>query len=83
MNQVFKNNLVKFNSKYYKMAFNLCPREELYDLRKDSDQLNNMADDEKYAKVKAKLSKQLMQVQEDTNDPRLTDAFDFLQYVGR
>jgi len=68
-------------AKYYEMAFGLRPEEELYDLRKDPDQLNNVAEDNEYAEVKAKLSKQLMQVLEDTNDPRLTDAFDFPPYM--
>jgi hypothetical protein len=40
-----------------------------------------VADNKKYAKVKAKLTKQLMQELEDTNDPRLTDAFDFPPYI--
>ncbi|MCP4311739.1 MAG: carbohydrate-binding protein [Bacteroidetes bacterium] len=39
------------------------------------------ADFKKYAKEKAKLSKLLMQVLENTNDPRLTDAFDFPPYI--
>lgn len=68
-------------AKYYKMGFGKRPKEELYDLRKDSDQLNNVAEDKIYAKLKAKLSKQLIQVLEDTNDPRLTDAFDFPPYI--
>ena len=70
-------------AEFYKMGFGKHPREELYDLRKDPDQLNNVADDKKYAKVKAKLSNQLSQVMENTNDPRLTDAFDFPPYVER
>jgi len=70
-------------SEYYEMGFGKRPREELYDLRKDPDQLNNVADDKKYAKVKAKLSKQLMQVMENTHDPRLTDTFDFPPYVEK
>lgn len=35
------------------------PAEELYDLRKDPYELNNLADDQTYTKVKAKLKKQL------------------------
>ena len=70
-------------ARYYEMAFGLRPGEELYDLREDPDQLNNVADDTEYAGVKAKLSAQLMQVMEETNDPRLTDAFDFQPYMPR
>lgn len=69
--------------KYYEMAFGLRPGEELYDLRSDPDQLNNVANQEEYAKVKAKLSAQLMQVMEETNDPRLTNAFDFKPYMPK
>ena len=68
-------------AKYYDMAFGLRPAEELYDMRKDPDQLNNVASDKAYAEVKARLSKQLMQVLKDTHDPRLTDAFDFPPYI--
>ncbi len=68
-------------ARYYEMAFGLRPKEELYDLQKDPDQLNNVADDEEYADVKARLSEKLMQVLEDTNDPRLKDAFDYPPYM--
>jgi hypothetical protein len=43
--------------------------------------MNNIADDRKFAKVKAKLSAQLMEVMENAHDPRLKDEFDFLPYI--
>ncbi len=46
------------------------PAEELYDLRKDPDQLNNVADDPSYAKVKEELAARLMAELKATNDPR-------------
>ncbi len=63
----------------YTLAFGHRPAEELYDLRNDPDQLNNVADDEKYAsilKVHAlRLTKDLIA----SNDPRESDrhSFDF------
>lgn len=68
-------------SKYFDIGFGKRPEEELYDKRNDPEQLNNVADDKKYAKVKAKLAAQLLEVMEDTQDPRLNDTFDFLPYV--
>ncbi|MCP4311742.1 MAG: sulfatase-like hydrolase/transferase, partial [Bacteroidetes bacterium] len=37
--------------KYYEMGFGKRPKEELYDLRLDPDQLNNVAGDKKYLKI--------------------------------
>ncbi|MFN3166581.1 MAG: sulfatase [Phycisphaeraceae bacterium] len=63
-------------------AWGKRPAEELYDLKNDPDQMRNLADDPKYAEVKAKLAKQLMQVLVDTEDPRVVgaDAFDRAPY---
>jgi predicted secreted Zn-dependent protease len=55
------------------------PSEELYDLRKNSDQLNNVADDPSYAKVKEELAARLMAELKATGDPRALgkgNAFD-------
>jgi uncharacterized sulfatase len=79
---VTKRNNPKY-SKYFDIGFARRPAEELYDLRKDPNQMNSVADDTKYAKIKAKLSAQLMEVLENTNDPRLKDEFDFLPYVEK
>lgn len=70
-------------SKYYDIGFGVRPEEELYDLRKDPDQLNNLAENIEYAKTKSRLSVQLMEVLENTNDPRLNDEFDFPPYVEK
>jgi N-sulfoglucosamine sulfohydrolase len=50
-----KNPAVAARAKFYQHR----PQEELYDLKKDPYELNNIADDHAYAKVKAKLEKQL------------------------
>jgi N-sulfoglucosamine sulfohydrolase len=44
------------------------PKEELYDITKDQYEWNNLADDPKYAKVKAELSKRLLKWMQDMGD---------------
>jgi len=70
-------------SKYYDLGFGERPKEELYDIRKDPDQLNNLSENVEYAKIRAQLSAQLMEVLRNTNDPRLKDEFDFPPYVEK
>ena len=67
------------------LAVGKRPAEELYDLRKDPDQLNNVADDPSYAKVKEELAARLMAELKATGDPRALgqgDAFDAYPYYG-
>lgn len=45
------------------------PRFELYDLKNDPDELNNLAEDPKYKDRVAKMQKTLQQWQKDTKDP--------------
>ena len=55
------------------------PAEELYDLKKDPGELNNVADKPEYAMVKNRLTATLMAELKATNDPRViggADAFD-------
>ena len=58
--------------KYYDIAFGRRPAEELYDVHKDPDQINNLANDPKYADAKKKLSQRLMKTLKETGDPRVT-----------
>jgi arylsulfatase A-like enzyme len=58
--------------RYYHLAFARRPGEELYDLRKDPDQMNNLAADPAYAKEKAKLAAQLLKILSAAGDPRVT-----------
>ncbi len=58
--------------KFYEIAFAKRPGEELYDLRKDPNQMNNVAAEAAYAKEKTKLSAQLMKILTDAGDPRVT-----------
>jgi len=48
------------------------PREELYDCKEDPWQLRNLADSSQHASVKARLKRQLEDVQRRTKDPRIT-----------
>src|SRR5690606_15618526 len=61
-------------SPFFERAFMKRPAEELYDLRVDPDQLNNVAGTRKYAKVRKKLSWELHHWMQKTNDPRLNNG---------
>ncbi len=58
--------------KYFEFAFGRRPAEELYDCRRDPDQINNIIDKPEYAKTRAELSRRLMQILKNSNDPRVT-----------
>jgi uncharacterized sulfatase len=69
----------------FELAFGKRPAEELYDLRKDPSQLNNVADQAKYAAAKSKLAATLMAKLRATKDPRVLgkgDVFDTYPYYG-
>ncbi len=57
---------------HYDHAFGPRPAEELYDLRKDPDQVKNVAADPAYAKTRAELAAQLMNTLTEAKDPRVT-----------
>ncbi|MCS7024673.1 MAG: sulfatase [Bryobacteraceae bacterium] len=69
---------------YFDLCFAKRPAEELYDLRSDPDQVNNVATSPKYAAVKADLSKRLDEWMQATADPRVspTDFWDRVPYTG-
>lgn len=56
---------------FYERAFAKRPAEELYDLRKDPDQVHNVADDPAYASQREELSRRLMAVLREAGDPRV------------
>jgi uncharacterized sulfatase len=56
----------------YDFAFAKRPGEELYDLKKDPDQTDNVAANPAYAKQKQELSTRLMKLLSDAGDPRVT-----------
>jgi len=57
--------------RYYDRAFGKRPAEELYDLRKDADQVKNIADVAAYAADKKMLAERLTKLLTDAGDPRL------------
>jgi len=69
----------------FEAAFLKRPAEELYDLKKDPDQLHNVADDPAYANRRKQLAARLTAELRDTADPRILgngDAFDAYPYYG-
>ena len=69
----------------FELAFSKRPVEELYDLAKDPDQLDNVSDKAEYADIKKKLVNSLMAELKATKDPRVLgngDAFDNYPYYG-
>ena len=57
----------------FALGFGKRPQEELYDLRKDSHYMNNVADDPGYQETKKELHNQLMTVLREQNDPRVVE----------
>jgi N-sulfoglucosamine sulfohydrolase len=58
--------------RFYDLAFSRRPGEELYDLRKDPYQTNNVAADTRYAREKEKMATQLVKILTEAGDPRVT-----------
>jgi N-sulfoglucosamine sulfohydrolase len=70
---------------FFALATAKRPAEELYDLKADPAQLNNVAGDEKHAATKARLRRQLDEWMRTTGDPRATkddDRWDRYPYYG-
>lgn len=57
---------------HYNYAFGKRPAEELFDLKKDPDQVTNVAADPGYADVRRDLAARLMQTLTSVGDPRVT-----------
>jgi len=69
----------------YELCFAKRPAEELYDLRRDPDELHNVAADATYAQKKTELAAQLDQELRAAADPRLLgkdDELDGQPYLG-
>ncbi len=79
---------VVLNAEHYKKFYNLSfaarPEFELYNLKKDSDQVNNVAADPEYKEVLERLNKRMMSILISTKDPRVlgeVSAFEKKPYV--
>ena len=59
---------------FFDAAFARRPEEELYDLKKDPDQVVNVASRAEYATSKTELAARLMSVLQETNDPRVAEG---------
>jgi len=69
----------------YELCFAKRPAEELYDLRKDPQQLRNVAGQSQYHEAQARLAKQLLAELKASGDPRVVgggEKFDTYQYLG-
>ena len=58
--------------KYFDFAFGRRPAEELYDLRKDPHQMQNVAGEAAYTATRKAMSDRLMSILKSTGDPRVT-----------
>ena len=63
----------------FEAVYGKRPKEELYDLRSDPDQMDNLANNPKHAQTVKKLRQRLMKYLRETNDPRLVDAGKFFE----
>ncbi len=68
---------------YFDLAFGKRPAEELYDVKKDPYQLQNLADRGQYADVKADLAARLKKDLVQTKDPRALGRGDELDNYAR
>ena len=69
----------------FELAFGKRPREELYDLTRDPDYLENVAERAEYSNVRGELEGRLLNVLESQNDPRLMEQpcrYEFEPYAG-
>lgn len=73
------------HARLFALTFNKRPAEELYDLKKDPDQLNNLAGNRRYAEIQQQLRQQLMNELKKTGDPRVKGGekvFESYPYTG-
>ena len=71
--------------KYFQLCFEKRPAEELYDLKKDPHEINNVAEAPEYLSARKACREQLDKWTKDTADPRATkddDHWDRYPYFG-
>jgi N-sulfoglucosamine sulfohydrolase len=66
---------------YYDLNFGKRPAEELYEVHSDPGQINNLANNPEYAKIKEAISKQLTDYLKETNDPRIEGKDPWQNYI--
>jgi hypothetical protein len=80
-----KTFLISGFDEYYKMSFGRRPAEELYDIRKDPDCIDNLAATAEYESVKRTLRDRMFEMLKEEADPRVlgrSDFFDTIRYTG-
>lgn len=71
--------------RYFDLSFARRPAEELYDLNKDPDELQNVAGNPEYSAIQKNLAAQLTAALRATADPRVTggaEKFEIYPYYG-
>lgn len=63
----------------FDLAYAKRPREELYDLRTDPNEVKNVASDPHHARVRAELEQRLLEELRRTGDPRMIDGGKFFE----
>jgi len=74
----------KTHAAYFDFAFSARPAFELYDLKNDPDQVNNVAANPDHAEDLNRLQNRMMSILRETGDPRVIGdgtAFDKMPYV--
>jgi N-sulfoglucosamine sulfohydrolase len=56
--------------RFFDLAFGRRPAEELYDLKKDADQMNNLAGEPSYRAARERMARELDEYLKKTGDPR-------------
>lgn len=64
---------------FFERAYGKRPREELYDLKADPDQIHNVANQDAYQKTQAALAQRLMAELTRTRDPRVVNDGEFFE----
>jgi uncharacterized sulfatase len=75
-----EENMDRF-SKEYDLSFGKRPLEELYDIQKDPDQINNLASDPEFQDVKQQLWSELSRYLQKTGDPRIEGLDPWQGYI--
>jgi len=66
---------------YYNLNFGKRPAEELYDVKNDPDQINNLAEVLEYERIKNELSDRLVEYLKKTKDPRIEGEDPWQEYI--
>ena len=64
---------------FFERAYGKRPHEELYDLKADPDQINNVANEDDYQATRDSLAKRLMDELTRTGDPRVINDGEFFE----